>query len=129
MNKVFLIGRLTRDPEHRTTPAGAAVCRFTLAVDRSHKNADGSRSADFLTVIAWRQLADLCARYLAKGKQAAVVGQLQSRSYDAQDGSKRYVTEVIADEVQFLSPVTQSGAAAGADDQGFAEVDDDELPF
>ena len=139
MNKVMLIGNLTKDPDTRTTPSGAVVSQFTLAVNRRFVNKDGKREADFINVVAWRQTAELCARYLAKGRKACVAGQLQTRSYDAQDGSKRYVTEVIADEVEFLSPVTTASAPPpeeppAADEPhvprtGFAEVDDDELPF
>lgn len=129
MNKVELIGRLTRDPEHRSTPGGVAVCRFTVAVNRRFANADGTRQADFIPVVAWRQTADLCARYLSKGKMVGVVGQIQCRSYDAQDGSKRHVTEVVADEVDFLSPAGNGAEQQAAAQQGFAEVDDDDLPF
>lgn len=139
MNKVMLIGNLTRDPDTRTTPSGAVVCQFTLAVTRRFANSEGKREADFINVVAWRQTAELCARYLAKGRKACVVGQLQTRSYDAQDGSKRYVTEVIADEVEFLTPVShaapppeeppQSADAPHQPRTGFVEVDDDELPF
>ena len=133
MNKVILTGNLTRDPEHGTTPSGAAYCRFTLAVQRRYAGADGKRQADFINVIAWRQLADLCARYLAKGRKAGVIGQLQTRSYDAQDGSKRHATEVIADEVEFLSTaqnvVPPPEEAPHQPRTGFVEVDDDEMPF
>ena len=137
MNKVILIGRLAADPETRTTSGGNSVCTFRLAVQRRHKNQDGTRTADFLTVIAWRQLADLCARYLSKGRQCAVVGQIQTRTYDAQDGSKRYVTEIIADEVEFLGSAEGAGSGGAQATQqtqppeGFTEIDmdDDELPF
>ena len=129
MNKAILIGNLTRDPEYKTTSGGVAVCRFTLAINRRFADANGNRAADYITVIAWRQLADLCARYLSKGKKVGVVGQIQSRSYDAQDGSKRYVTEVVADEVEFLSASGQTAPPSGAAQQGFVQVDDDELPF
>lgn len=130
MNKVILIGNLTRDPEYKTTSGGVAVCRFTLAINRRFADANGNKAADYITVIVWRQLADLCARYLSKGKKAGVVGQIQSRSYDAQDGSKRYVTEVVADEMEFLSASSgQNAPPPDAARQGFVQVDDDELPF
>lgn len=130
MNKVELIGRLTRDPEHRSTPGGVAVCRFTVAVKRRFANADGTHQADFIPVVAWRQTAELCVRYLSKGKMVGVVGQIQCRSYDAQDGSKRYVTEVVADEVDFLSPASSGAEQQHAAQQpGFEEVEDDDLPF
>ena len=137
MNRAILIGRLTADPEIRTTQSGVSVCKFTLAVDRRFRDADGNRQADFIPVNAWRQLADLCARYLSKGNKCAVVGSIQTRTYDAQDGSKRYVTELVADEVEFLTPKQESGQAS-ADTMERAmetfgnalqEIDDDELPF
>ncbi|MDR3263702.1 MAG: single-stranded DNA-binding protein [Clostridiales bacterium] len=103
MNKVCLVGNLTKDPELSTTTSGISICRFTLAVQRRFQSADGTREADFLPIIVWRAQAENCAKYLKKGNKAAVVGTIQTRSYDAQDGTKRYVTEIIADEVQFLS--------------------------
>lgn len=134
MNKALLIGNLSRDPDYTTTPNGTPVCRFTLAVQRRFPDASGKRHADFLNVVAWRQLADLCGRYLAKGRKAAVIGEIQTRSYDAQDGTKRYITEIIADEVQFLSPVNAgqhdgNSNAPDAPPPGFEPVDDDEMPF
>ena len=142
MNKAILIGNLTRDPESRTTPSGAVCTIFTLAVNRRFTNAQGVREADFINIVTWRQTAELCARYLAKGRKVCVVGQIQSRSYDAQDGTKRYVTEVVADEVEFLGSREDGGMnrsrndipmppepAANANIGGFTEVDDDELPF
>lgn len=132
MNKAILIGNLTRDPEYRTTPGGVAVCRFTLAINRRFADAQGNRVADYINVVAWRQTADLCARYLAKGRKVCVEGQIQTRSYDARDGSKRYATEVVADAVEFLSPVANGGAPVSdgsAEQQGFVQVDEDELPF
>lgn len=128
MNKVILIGRLAADPEIKQTGGGISVCRFTLAVTRRHADAQGNRQADFLPVIAWRQLADLCHKYLSKGKQAAVTGEIQTRSYDAQDGTKRYVTEIIADSVEFLTPKSAQPPTAGTP-EGFEEIDDDMLPF
>lgn len=103
MNRFFAIGRLTKDPEKRTTQNGTSVCTFTLAVNRRYKNANGERETDFFPVVCWRQVADLSAQYLSKGKQVAIAGEIQMRSYE-KDGQKRYVTEVVADEVQFLSP-------------------------
>lgn len=106
MNKVFLIGNLTRDPELRTTSNGIAVCTFTLAVSRRFKNANGANDTDFLNVVVWRAQADSCAKYLKKGSKAAVSGSIQTRSYEV-EGQKRYATDIVADEVQFLS--TRSG--------------------
>ena len=142
MNKAILIGNLTRDPESRTTPSGAVVTTFTLAINRRFANANGVREADFINIVTWRQTAELCARYLSKGRKVCVVGQIQTRSYDAQDGTKRYVTEVVAVEVEFLSSREDGGMnrsrnevplppepAAMPNVGGFTEVDDDELPF
>lgn len=118
MNKVILIGNLTRDPEHRTTQSGTSQCSFTLAVERDRAKAqDGKKPVDFITVIAWRNTADLCARYLTKGRQVAVVGVWQNREYE-KDGIKRYVSECIADDVQFLGSPRKENAPV-----------DDDYPF
>jgi len=144
MNRLTIIGNLTRDPEQRTTPSGATVCSFTVAVNRrGRRDAQNNQpEADFFRVSAWNQLGETCARYLAKGRKIAVEGSLQTRSYDAQDGSKRYVTEVIADNVEFCDsrpeggrprtdnpPPAEPPAGYGSGSNGFVEVDDDELPF
>lgn len=144
MNKAILIGNLTRDPEMRTTASGVSVCTFTLAINRRFANPQGVREADFINIVTWRQLADLCGRYLAKGRKCSVIGSIQTRSYDAQDGSKRYVTEVVADEVEFLSGQQDGARPMRSDDIPLPpepmdnpgmrpgvmqEVDDDELPF
>ena len=102
MNKVILIGRLARDPEMRTTQSGVATTSFTIAVQRNYANAQGDREADFISCVAWRKQAENIAKYCSKGSQVAVEGRIQTRNYDAQDGTKRYVTEVIADNVSFL---------------------------
>lgn len=109
LNRIVLIGRLTRDPELRFTPNGHAVCSFTLAVDRPFTNQDGNREADFINIVVWNKQGENCAQYLAKGRLAAVDGRLQIRSYDGNDGQRRYVTEVIADNVRFLSSRNESG--------------------
>ena len=143
MNKVILIGNLANDPEAFTTQSGVSRSTFRIAVQRRFANAQGVREADFLTVVAWRQNADFCNRYLSKGSKVAVEGSIQVRSYDAQDGSKRYVTEIIADSVEALGGREEGGAAPRPRDEGptpppaapaagmsdFTEVDDDELPF
>ena len=143
MNKAILIGNLANDPESRTTASGISQCTFRLAVQRRFANQQGVREADFLTIVCWRQTAELCARYLSKGRKVAVEGSIQTRSYDAQDGTKRYVTEIVADSVEFLgsrdegtrggfdapaapAPAPRQAAPAAG---GFTEVDDDELPF
>ena len=142
MNKVILIGNLAADPEARTTQSGIAMTTFRIAVQRRFVTPQGVREADFFTVVTWRQTAENCARYLSKGRKVAVEGSLQTRSYDAQDGSKRYVTEVVADNVEFLSSGQQGDARPRTESVppppepnytpapgGFTEVDDDELPF
>ncbi|MBR1413098.1 MAG: single-stranded DNA-binding protein [Bacilli bacterium] len=103
MNKVILIGRLTKDPELRTTGTGTSVATFTLAVNRPFTDQSGERTADFINCVVWRKQAENMSRYTSKGSQVAVEGRIQTRSYDAQDGSKRYVTEIICDNVSFLS--------------------------
>ena len=141
MNRTILIGNLCRDPELRATQSGIPVCRFTIAVNRRFANAQGVREADFIQIITWRQLAENCGRYLSKGRKVAVEGSIQTRSYDGQDGAKRYVTEIVADRGDFLSP-SQGGSGAPLPDappdayqasapgpDGFTEVQDDELPF
>lgn len=110
MNKVIEIGNLVRDPELAQTPSGTAVCKMTIAVNRNYTNASGEREADFFSVVAWRGLAENCAKYLSKGKKIAVCGQLQTRNYDDRDGNKRYVTEIIADDVEFLTPLSEDSA-------------------
>lgn len=135
LNRVVLIGRLTRDPELRYTQNGVAVASFTLAVDRNFKNAQGQKETDFIPCVVFRQLAELCANYLSKGKLAAVDGRIQVRSYDGQDGQRRWVTEVIGENVRFLSPkdnTSNTGSSAVPDDlSSFAqEVSlDDDIPF
>ena len=101
MNKVILIGRLTKDPEVKNTSSQVQFCNFTIAVDRRFKDANGQRQADFINCVAWRQTASFIGSYFRKGSKVAVVGSLQSRSYDDQSGQKRYVTEVVVDEVEF----------------------------
>ena len=153
MNKVILIGNLANDPEPFTTQSGISRSTFRLAVQRRFANAQGVREADFLTIVAWRQTADFCNRYLAKGRKVAVEGSIQVRSYDAQDGSKRWLTEIIADNVEAVGsredggqhpagdqgptppPAQQTNQQqrmnlSGQSSGGFEEVeDDDELPF
>jgi single-strand DNA-binding protein len=122
LNRVILIGRLTRDPELRYTPAGVAVTQFTLAVDRPFSSNQGQREADFIPVVTWRQLAETCANYLRKGRLAAVEGRIQVRNYDNNEGRRVYVTEVIADNVRFLeSPNSgnrEDGAPMGGNSSG-----------
>lgn len=134
MNKIIIIGNLTKDVDSTTTANGVAVAKFTVAVQRRFANANGERETDFLNVVAWRGLAENCAKYLSKGRKVAVVGEVQTRSYDAQDGTKRYVTEIIASEVEFLTAKNTEGETTGkpAEAATAAEpqpIDDDNLPF
>ena len=131
MNKCILIGNLTKDPEITTTSNGVSVCRFTLAVTRRFANSEGERDTDFISIVAWRALADNCHKFIKKGSKVAVVGNIQSRSYDATDGTKRYVTEIVAEEVEFLNTRnTDAIPAEKKDDVTELEpIDDDSLPF
>lgn len=151
LNRVILIGRLTKDPELRYTPAGIAVTQFTLAVDRPFTSQGGEREADFLNIVTWRQLAETCANYLRKGRLTAVEGRIQVRHYDNNEGKRVYVTEVIADNVRFLesagSANREDGGASGkapssagqqgkasnndpfSDDGKSIDISDDDLPF
>ena len=130
MNRAILVGNLTRDPELRATTSGVAVCSFTIAINRRFANQNGEREADFIPIVVWRGQAESCGRYLHKGSKVAVCGTIQTRSYDAQDGGRRYVTEIVADEVEFLN--TKSADAQQDDQSQYSQmrpVEDDELPF
>ena len=154
MNKVFLIGRLTRDPELRYTGSNVAVASFSLAVNRNYTSQSGEREADFINVVVWRKQAENVKNYLTQGSQVAIDGRIQTRSYDGEDGKRRYVTEVVADNVEFLGSRSSSGSApqqseptpydfgrepeptgTNVDSNPFAdfgssiEISDDELPF
>ena len=135
MNKVFLVGNLTKDPELSTTTNGISVCRFSLAVSRRYVGESGERETDFINIVVWRGQAENCHKYLKKGSKCGIVGTLQTRSYDAQDGSKRYVTEVVADEVEFISTRNSDGSSKQEivdDVENVTElkpIDDDSLPF
>lgn len=134
MNKVLLVGNLTKDPELTTTTNGISVCRFSIAVSRRYVGASGERETDFINIVVWRGQAENCHKYLKKGSKCGIVGTLQTRSYDAQDGSKRYVTEVVADEVEVISTNrNQDGTSReGAPVEDVTElkpIDDDSLPF
>lgn len=120
MNKVFLIGRLTRDPELRYTGNNTPVATFSIAVNRNFTNQSGEREADFINIIAWRKQAENIKNYVKKGSQVAIDGRIQTRNYE-QDGVKRYVTEVVADNVQFLD-TKNSGNAGGNDNFEFDNV-------
>lgn len=133
MNRVVISGHLANEPEYRTTQNNVSNVSFRVAVQRRFANANGVREADFLTVVAWRQTADFVRKYFHKGSFIIVDGAIQTRSYDAQDGTKRYVTEIIADQVDFGGGKSETGNApatqAANNGNGFEEVTDDELPF
>ncbi|EGQ0293641.1 TPA: single-stranded DNA-binding protein [Staphylococcus pseudintermedius] len=142
LNRVVLVGRLTKDPEFRTTPSGVSVATFTLAVNRNYKNKNGEQQADFINCIVFRKQAENVNNYLSKGNLAGVDGRLQSRSYENQEGRRIFVTEVICDSVQFLesknnnqSNNQQQRGQAPAQDNPFTnsnnpiDIDDEDLPF
>lgn len=132
LNRVVLIGRLTRDPELRYTPNGTASCTFTLAVERNFKNQNGEREADFIPIVTWRQLAENCANYLKKGRLTAVEGRIQTRSYENNEGRRVYVTEVIADNVRFLESAKNEDRQQQNDDYSVGtpiEITEEDLPF
>jgi single-strand DNA-binding protein len=134
LNRIILIGRLTRDPELRYVPSGQPVASFTLAVDRSFANQQGERQTDFIDIVAWRKLAEQVTQHLAKGRLVAVEGRLQIRSYETQDGQKRKAAEVVADAVRFLDRKAGAGPAAGGTEPREAEPEtaeggDDDVPF
>ena len=108
MNRVILVGNMVADPEYQTTASGISLCRFRIAVQRKFKNEKGEYESDFISVVAWRSSADFVSKYLHKGNKIGVTGSLQTRTYDAQDGSKRYVTEVVADEVESYTPKSEN---------------------
>ena len=137
MNKVFLVGNLTRDPELTETPSGIAVCRFSIAVSRDYANSEGNRETDFFNITVWRGRAENCGKYLKKGNKVAVVGSLQTRSYEDKDGIKRNVTDIVASEVEFLTPKASQGDEMDMDAPVIAKrerpqletIDDNQFPF
>jgi single-strand DNA-binding protein len=140
MNKCILIGNLTKDPELSTTTNGVSLCRFTLAVQRRYAGASGEREADFLPIVVWRGQADNCYKYLKKGSKVCVSGVIQTRTYDAPDGTRRYSTEIVAEEVEFIS-TRNTGNDDGEPAEAVAKptntnvvnkfepIDDGDLPF
>ena len=141
MNKAILVGRLTKDPELKTTGSGVSVCSFTIAVNRRFKNAEGNYDADFINCVAWRQQAEFLSRYFTKGRMVGICGSIQTRNYE-RDGQRVYVTEVVADEINFVesksqgegapamsNPVNTNTSSFGADDGFIPMPADDDLPF
>lgn len=141
MNKITLIGNLTRDPELSQLPSGVSVCKFGIAVNRNFTNANGERETDFFNITAWRGLGENCAKYLAKGRKVCVVGNVQIRNYEDKDGNKRTAVDVVAEDIEFLSarsddadagaPRAQQTAAPRAKKQvsELTPVENEDLPF
>ncbi|MBO6179804.1 MAG: single-stranded DNA-binding protein [Selenomonadaceae bacterium] len=151
MNRVVLVGRLTRDPELRMTPNGTPVCTFSIAVDRRfarRSEENGQPTADFIPIVTWQKTAEFCNQYFSKGRRIGLEGRIQTRNYEAKDGTKRYVTEVVADNVEFVDSKNSSGDNGGfnrsnfASDDGFnnvpaantnnaigSPIDDENIPF
>lgn len=142
MQKFVAIGNLTRDPDYSETSSGVAVCRFSIAVNRRYTTANGERETDFFNVTAWRGLAETVAKYCKKGQKVAVIGTIQIRQYEANDGSTRTSVEVVADEVEFLSSKSgdsenggnsgnssRAGNAARTRRPQLEEIDEDDIPF
>lgn len=133
MNKMIIIGNLTRDPEMRTTPSGHTVCDFTVAVN-GRRSSGGDQTVQYFRITAWRQLGESCAKYLSKGRKAFVSGPLTARTYTANDGSTRMSLEITAEDVEFLPSRSDADAEApmeqtSSDPSGFTAVETDELPF
>lgn len=134
MNKCIFIGNLTRDPEFTQTGSGVSLCRFSIAVSRSFKR-EGEPDADFFNIVTWRGLADNCHKYLSKGSKVCVIGSMQNRTYDDREGNKRFTSDVVADEVEFVgsrnasAPAEQASAPKANDNNPLGDPLDGELPF
>lgn len=129
MNKAILVGNLTKDPELTTTQSGINVARFTVACQRKYTNENGERDCDFINCVAWRTSAEFIHKYFKKGNKIGIVGTIQTRSYDAEDGTKRYVTEVVVEESEFVQSKRDDGSQAENSKPELTPVDDDNLPF
>lgn len=134
MNKVILIGNLTRDPDYGETQSGISFCNFSIAVNRPYNDSNGERQTDFFNIKTWRGQADNCAKYLRKGSKVGVVGSLQTRTYEDNDGNKRNVTEIVANEVEFLSSANKSDDSdettrAQRNRPELEPIDDGDIPF
>ena len=121
MNVAMIIGRLVADPELRYTPQGKAVATFSVAVDRGFKGADGQKQTDFFNIVVWGKTAENCSNFIGKGRQVAIKGSIQNRSYEDNNGVKKYITEIVADEVQFLDKKKE--------DSGYSQLDENDNPF
>jgi single-strand DNA-binding protein len=130
MIKILFIGRLTRDVDMKTTPNGVQVASFTVAVDRKQKNKDGEKVSEFYNCVAWRQLAEVCSKFLSKGKKVYIEGEPQPRLYTAKDGSTKMSLDVQVENVEFLSPKSESSEEQpNTDANGFTDVQSDDVPF
>lgn len=129
MNKQIVIGNVCNDPETRSTPSGVTVCSFNVAVDRRFKDAKGNKVTDFFRVQAWRQLGEVCSKYVKKGMKVAVIGELQPRLYEAKDGTARMSLDVCADDVEFMSRADEKPAVKPADPNTFEDISSKDLPF
>lgn len=129
INKVLLIGRLTRDPEVRTTPSGVTVASFTLAINRNFKNQEGNYDADFINISVFNKQAENIGKYVSKGSLIGCEGRIQTRSYDGQDGNKRYVTEVVAEHVEFLSSINHKHEIDNTQNQEITHIESPQDPF
>ena len=145
MNKVFLIGNLTRDPELSQLPSGVSVCKFGLAVNRNFTNSNGEREVDFFNVTAWRGLGENCAKYLSKGRKVSVMGNIQVRNYEDKEGNKRTAVDIVAEDIEFLSKNDDGDSPRGGGNSGnngsgqqsksrrqvseLTPVDNEDLPF
>nr|DAQ49141.1 MAG TPA: Single strand binding protein [Caudoviricetes sp.] len=129
MNKLIIIGNLTKDPELSETPSGISYAKFTVAVSRNYTNSDGEKETDFFDITAWRERAELCAKYLRKGNKVGIVGSVQFRTYEDEKGNKRKITEVKVDEIEFLTPKSSEGDKPRNKEKPRLEETDEELPF
>ena len=130
MIKILFIGRLTRDVDMKTTPNGVQVASFTVAVDRKQKNKDGEKVSEFYNCVAWRQLAEVCSKFLSKGKKVYIEGEPQPRLYTAKDGSTKMSLDVQVENVEFLSPKSESSEEQpNTDANGFTDVTNEDIPF
>ena len=130
MNKLIIVGNLTKDPELSETPSGISYAKFTVAVSRNYTNSDGERETDFFDITAWRERAELCVKYLKKGSKVGIVGSVQFRTYEDDDGNKRKITEIKVDEIEFLTPKSSSEEAKPSKKvKPQLEETDEDLPF
>ncbi len=137
VNKVLLVGNLGKDPEIRHTPSGVAVATFSLATTSPFKDKDGNKPTEWHNIVAWRNLAEICGKFLTKGRQVYIEGRIQTRSYDDRDGNKRYITEIVAENMQMLGSREdgQQGGNQGSsgerwqDEDYFPPADGDKIPF